>query len=191
MVTDVAKDLVVGIDVGGTGTKIGIVDAQGVILARDESLKTPEYKDFEGFVDAMNGVVQRLVAQAGVEGRIRAIGIGAPNANYYAGTIENAPNLPWKGVLELCKVFSQKAGVPVYATNDANAIRSGAIQYTDEMLGSLHNIVNHAIDSSVARYDNLILELRRTCEVIDANRASLNAPAELETEEEEQIDTEE
>ena len=57
------------------------------------------------------------------------------------------------------------------------------------MLGSLHNIVNHAIDSSVARYDNLILELRRTCEVIDANRASLNAPAELETEEEEQIDT--
>ena len=129
MVTDVAKDLVVGIDVGGTGTKIGIVDAQGVILARDESLKTPEYKDFEGFVDAMNGVVQRLAAQAGVEGRIRAIGIGAPNANYYAGTIENAPNLPWKGVLELCKVFSQKAGVPVYATNDANAAAIGEMTY--------------------------------------------------------------
>ena len=58
------------------------------------------------------------------------------------------------------------------ATNDANAIRSGAIQYTDEMLGSLRNIVGHAIDSSVARYDNLIMELRRTCEIIDTNRAS-------------------
>mgnify|MGYP002519331855 CR=1 FL=1 len=89
MVSDVEKNLVVGIDVGGTGTKIGIVDARGEILARDESIKTPEYKDFEGFVDAMNGVVQRLIKEVGAEGRIRGIGIGAPNANYYAGTIED------------------------------------------------------------------------------------------------------
>ena len=129
MVSDVEKNLVVGIDVGGTGTKIGIVDARGEILARDESIATPQYTDFNEFVDAMNAVVQRLIREVGAEGRIRGIGIGAPNANYYAGTIENAPNLPWKGVIELCKVFSAKAGVPVYTTNDANAAAIGEMTY--------------------------------------------------------------
>lgn len=61
------------------------------------------------------------------------------------------------------------------ATKDANEIRIGAIQYTDEMLGSLHNIVSHAIDSASAKYDNLILDLKRTCDIIDTNRASLSA----------------
>ena len=60
MTTETEKNLVVGIDVGGTGTKIGIVDANGEILARDESIATPQYSDFNDFVDAMNGVVQRL-----------------------------------------------------------------------------------------------------------------------------------
>ena len=129
MVSEAEKNLVVGIDVGGTGTKIGIVDANGNILARDESIATPKYTDFNEFVDAMNAVVQRLVSEVGAEGRIRGIGIGAPNANYYAGTIENAPNLPWKGVLELCKVFSEKAGVPVFTTNDANAAAIGEMKY--------------------------------------------------------------
>ncbi len=67
------------------------------------------------------------------------------------------------------------------ATNDANAIRGGAIQYTDEMLGSLHNIVSHAIDSASAKYDNLIYELKRACEIIDTNKASLD-PSYLEEE---------
>lgn len=129
MVTDVEKNLVVGIDIGGTGTKIGIVDARGEILAHDESIATGKYADFETFVDAMNSVVQRLISETGSEGRIRGIGIGAPNANYYEGTIENAPNLPWKGVLNLCEMFSAKAGVPVYATNDANAAAIGEMTY--------------------------------------------------------------
>lgn len=82
---------------------------------------------------------------------------------------------------EIVRQATEKAqGILDSATNDANAIRAGAIQYTDEMLGSLHNIVGHAIDSSVARYENLITELRRTCEIIDTNRASLKAPAEPE-----------
>lgn len=67
------------------------------------------------------------------------------------------------------------------ATKDANEIRIGAIQYTDELLGSLHNIVNHAIDSASAKYDNLILDLKRTCEIIDTNRASLSATDEPES----------
>lgn len=67
------------------------------------------------------------------------------------------------------------------ATSDANAIRGGAIQYTDDMLGSLHNIVSHAMDSASAKYDNLIYELKRTCEIIDTNKASLD-PAYLQEE---------
>ena len=61
------------------------------------------------------------------------------------------------------------------ATKDANEIRIGAIQYTDEMLGSLHNIITHAVDSASAKYDNLILDLKRTCDIVDTNRASLSA----------------
>lgn len=61
------------------------------------------------------------------------------------------------------------------ATKDANEIRIGAIQYTDEMLGSLHNIISHAVDSASAKYDNLISDLKRTCDIIDTNRASLSA----------------
>lgn len=71
------------------------------------------------------------------------------------------------------------------ATSDANAIRGGAIQYTDDMLGSLHNIVSHAMDSASAKYDNLIYELKRTCEIIDTNKASLD-PAYLQEEPEEE-----
>lgn len=67
------------------------------------------------------------------------------------------------------------------ATKDANEIRIGAIRYTDEMLGSLHNIVNHAIDSASAKYDNLLSDLKRTCEIIDTNRASLSATDEQES----------
>lgn len=61
------------------------------------------------------------------------------------------------------------------ATKDANEIRIGAIQYTDEMLGSLHNIITHAVDSASAKYDNLILDLKRTCDIVDTNRASLSS----------------
>ena len=129
MVTDVEKNLVIGIDVGGTGTKIGIVDARGEILARDEGIATGSYPTFEAFVDAMNTVIGRLIKATGSEGRIRGIGVGAPDSNYYTGNIEHAFNLPWKGVLPLADMLSQKSGIPVYVTNDANAAAIGEMTY--------------------------------------------------------------
>lgn len=129
MVTDVEKNLVIGIDVGGTGTKIGIVDARGEILARDEGIATGSYSTFEAFVDTMNTVIGRLIKATGSEGRIRGIGVGAPDSNYYTGNIEHAFNLPWKGVLPLADMLSQKSGIPVYVTNDANAAAIGEMTY--------------------------------------------------------------
>lgn len=126
---DIEKDLVIGIDVGGTGTKIGIVNARGEILARDESIKTREHKTFKSFLDAMDKVIKNLIAQTESEGRIRGIGIGAPNGNYYDGTIVDAPNLIWKGVLHLADDFSAKTGIPVRVTNDANAAAIGEGTY--------------------------------------------------------------
>ena len=87
MVSEAEKNLVVGIDVGGTGTKIGIVDANGNILARDESIATPKYTDFNEFVDAMNAVVQRLVSEVGAEGRIRGISRPARLVRDVAGVL--------------------------------------------------------------------------------------------------------
>lgn len=129
MVTDVEKNLVIGIDVGGTGTKIGIVDARGDILVRDEGIATGSYPTFTGFIDAVSEVVARLIKATGSEGRIRGIGVGAPDSNYYTGNIEHAFNLPWKGVLPLAEMLSQKCGIPVYVTNDANAAAIGEMTY--------------------------------------------------------------
>lgn len=129
MVTDVEKNLVIGIDIGGTGTKIGIVDARGEILARDEGIATASYATFEEFVDAMNDVIKRLITATGSEGRIRGIGVGAPDSNFYTGNIEHAFNLPWKGVLPLADMLSKKSGILVYVTNDANAAAIGEMTY--------------------------------------------------------------
>lgn len=129
MVTDVEKNLVIGIDIGGTGTKVGVVDARGDILARDEGIATAAYPTFEEFVDAMSSVVSRLVTATGSEGRVRGIGVGAPDSNYYTGNIEHAFNLPWKGVLPLADMLSKKSGIPVRVTNDANAAAIGEMTY--------------------------------------------------------------
>lgn len=129
MITDVEKNLVIGIDIGGTGTKIGVVDARGDILARDEGIATGSYRTFDEFVDAMATVIARLVTATGSEGCVRGIGVGAPDSNYYTGNIEHAFNLPWKGVLPLAEKLSKKTGIPVQVTNDANAAAIGEMTY--------------------------------------------------------------
>lgn len=129
MVANVDKNMVIGIDIGGTGTKIGIVDARGDILARDEGVATGAYPTFDGFIDAIADVIKRLVTATDSEGRIRGIGVGAPDSNYYTGNIEHAFNLPWKGVLPLAEMLSAKCGIPVHVTNDANAAAIGEMTY--------------------------------------------------------------
>ena len=91
-----AKDLVIGIDVGGQTTKCGVVDARGTVLAQTV-IRSDDTTDASVFIASLAEAVNHIIADAGAEGRIRGIGVGAPNGNYYTGTIEYAPNLKWGG----------------------------------------------------------------------------------------------
>ena len=125
------KDLVVGIDVGGQTTKCGVVDARGQVLAQTV-IRSDETTDFEVYSSALAAAIRKIIADASAEGRVRGIGVGAPNGNYYTGQIENAVNLTWGGtnIIEFSKILSEKLdGLPVSLTNDANAAAMGEMTY--------------------------------------------------------------
>ena len=113
---------VVGIDVGGQTSKIGVVDARGAVLAQTV-IRTDTYSEIAPFIAELAEAVNKVIKEAKVEGMVRGIGVGAPNGNYYTGTIENAPNLPWgRTRVEFSKLLSEAMnGLPVALTNDANA----------------------------------------------------------------------
>ena len=121
---------VVGIDVGGQTSKIGVVDARGTVLAQTV-IRTDTYEDIEPFIAELSDAVKKVIKEAGVEGNVRGIGVGAPNGNYYTGTIENAPNLRWgHNRVEFAKLLSEAmGGLPVALTNDANAAAVGEMTY--------------------------------------------------------------
>ena len=120
--------LAIGIDLGGTGTKFGIVDRNGNILFSGE-ISTRGHKDVQAFIDELHKALYPLIEKAGGTGRIKGIGLGAPNGNFYSGTIEYAPNLPWKGIIPLAKMTEDKFKLPVILTNDANAAAVGEMMY--------------------------------------------------------------
>lgn len=120
--------LVIGIDIGGTGTKFGIVDRVGNVLFSSE-MSTKKHKVLETYIDELYNNLKPLIEKAGGVGRIKGIGVGAPNGNYYTGTVEYAPNLPWKGILPLAKLIQDKFKLPVVLTNDANAAAIGEMMY--------------------------------------------------------------
>ncbi len=122
------KKIAIGIDIGGTNTIIGIVDKQGNILQK-ASLFTKRYKKVNHFVDELSNKLNVLFNKINKEYQLKGIGIGAPNANFYKGTIENAPNLKWKGIIPLAKMMQEKLNVPVWLTNDANAAALGEMLY--------------------------------------------------------------
>ncbi|MDR0574181.1 MAG: ROK family protein [Tannerella sp.] len=123
------KPYVIGIDIGGTNTVFGIVDARGTILYND-SIKTGIYGDINDYVSALAEGLKEVVEKAGGPGNIRGIGVGAPNGNYFSGCIEFAPNLPWKGTIPLALLISEKIyHIPVSLTNDANAAAIGEMTY--------------------------------------------------------------
>ena len=124
------KPYVIGLDLGGTNSVFGIVDSRGDIKATT-SIKTQGYKDVNDYVAASVDALQIIIDQVGGIDKIKAMGIGAPNGNYYNGTIEFAPNLEWgrNGVVPLAKLFSDKLGIPVGLTNDANAAAIGEMTY--------------------------------------------------------------
>ncbi len=121
---------VVGIDVGGQTSKIGVVDARGTVLAQTV-IRTDTYSEVEPYIAELAEAVKKVIKDAGTEGSIRGIGVGAPNGNYYTGTIENAPNLLWgHHRVEFAKLLSEAMdGLPVSLTNDANAAAVGEMTY--------------------------------------------------------------
>ena len=125
------KPYVIGLDLGGTNSVFGIVDARGDIKATT-AIKTQGYDKVEDYVDACVDALQVIIDQVGGIDTIKAMGIGAPNGNYYTGTIEFAPNLPWAhdGIVPLAQMFSDRLnGIPVGLTNDANAAAVGEMIY--------------------------------------------------------------
>lgn len=122
------QQLVIGIDIGGTGTKFGIVDRDGNVLFSSE-ISTKKHLTVESFIDELHEAMYVLIQKAGGSGRIKGIGVGAPNGNYYTGTIEYAPNLPWKGIIPLAKLLEDKFKLPTTLTNDANAAAIGEMTY--------------------------------------------------------------
>lgn len=124
------KKYVIGVDLGGTNTVFGIVDADGNIIA-ETSIKTQKYEKAADFVNAGAEALKPLIEQVGGVENIQGMGIGAPNANYYNGTIEMAPNLCWAHdrIVPLAQMFSDATGVPVTLTNDANAAAMGEMAY--------------------------------------------------------------
>ncbi|MEY2596217.1 MAG: hypothetical protein RL634_924 [Bacteroidota bacterium] len=122
------EPLAIGVDIGGTGTKYGIVDRNGNVLFSSE-MSTKKHKTIETFIDELYVHLNELIEKAGGIGRMRGIGMGAPNGNFYSGTIEYAPNLPWKGIIPIAKMVSDKFKLDVTLTNDANAAAIGEMMY--------------------------------------------------------------
>ncbi len=122
------EQLAIGIDIGGTGTKFGIVDRVGNLLFSSE-MSTRKHDTIESFIEELHQKMLPMIDQAGGIGRFIGIGVGAPNGNYYSGTIEYAPNLPWKGIIPLAKMMRDVFHLPVVLTNDANAAASGEMMY--------------------------------------------------------------
>ena len=128
MTVNMEKPYVVGMDIGGTNTVFGVVDSRGNVLASD-SIKTQEHEEIDEYVDAVCKKLIPLLQQFGGAEKFKGMGVGAPNGNYYKGTIEFAPNLPWKGVIPLAAMFEDKLGIPTALTNDANAAAIGEMTY--------------------------------------------------------------
>lgn len=123
------KQYVVGIDIGGTNTVFGVVDARGTILY-SAAIKTGIYPNIDDYVTDLAKGLDLIINQAGGREKIKGIGVGAPNGNYFTGSIEFAPNLPWKGKIPLAQLISDKlGGIPVTLTNDANAAAIGEMTY--------------------------------------------------------------
>ena len=121
---------VVGIDIGGQTSKLGVVDARGTVLAQTV-IRTDTYSDVAPYIVELAEAVRKIIKEAGAEGNIRGVGVGAPNGNYYTGQIESAPNLPWaREKVEFAKLLTEALdGLPVALTNDANAAAVGEMTY--------------------------------------------------------------
>ena len=124
---DISNEHAIGIDIGGTNTKYGIVNHRGQIVF-EGSIKTDQFEHIEDFIEAVYEKLQpEITARKNMS--FVGIGVGAPNGNFYTGNIEYAPNLKWKGIVPLAKMFTEKFKLPAMLTNDANAAAVGEMMY--------------------------------------------------------------
>lgn len=128
MEMNLEKPYVIGLDMGGTNSVLGIVDQRGTIKAQTV-IKTKGYPDVKDYVKAAVEALQPALDVVGGIENIKGMGIGAPNGNYYSGTIEQAANLEWKGIVPIAQLFEDALGIPVRVTNDANAAALGEMTY--------------------------------------------------------------
>ncbi|HEX5026322.1 MAG TPA: ROK family protein [Agriterribacter sp.] len=122
------QEYAIGIDIGGTNTVFGIVDHRGDTLYRG-AVSSRKHVKIEDYIDELYEALQPAIQQVGGIKSIKGIGIGAPNGNFYSGTIEYAPNLVWKGIIPIASMVTEKFGVPAALTNDANAAAVGEMMY--------------------------------------------------------------
>jgi len=122
------KNFAVGIDIGGTNTKFGVVNRNGEIIEQDRLL-TNAYEQVEDFIDALHQLLMPMINRAGGVDAFLGIGMGAPNGNIYTGTIEYAPNLKWKGIIHIARLMQEKISLPIKLTNDANAAAMGEMLF--------------------------------------------------------------
>ena len=122
------KPYVIGMDMGGTNTVFGVVDARGNVVSKS-AIKTGNHTDVNLYIQDLYTELIKLIDAAGGVDKFKGIGVGAPNGNYYTGNIEFAPNLPWKGVVPFAQLMSDKFGIPTALTNDANAAALGEMTY--------------------------------------------------------------
>ena len=125
---DSPLEYAIGIDIGGTTAKFGIVNHRGEISNKGD-LSTNKRTTIESFIDELYEAMKPAIKEIGGEELIKGIGVGAPNGNYYSGTIEYAPNLQWKGIIPLASLISKKFKKPCSLTNDANAAAVGEMMY--------------------------------------------------------------
>lgn len=125
-----ALDVVLGIDIGGTYTKFGLVDRSGKIYFEDQ-ISSREHDKIEQFIASFHERLTHSLGRLETSFHIAGIGVGAPNGNYYTGSIENAPNLAWKGKIEFVKMMENQFHVPAVVTNDANAAALGEMLFGD------------------------------------------------------------
>ncbi len=132
MENNIEKQFVVGVDIGGQTSKIGVVNTRGEVLSQLVIRSDIYGSDADAFILALSNAIKTCINEAGVEGQVRGIGVGAPNGNYYTGCVAFAPNLAWaagQSVELAAKLSAQMGGIPVSLTNDANAAAVGEMTY--------------------------------------------------------------
>ena len=133
------KKRVVGVDVSLDVTSYAIVDVRGNIMAKD-SFSTEDYPEIGAFVAALSDGILKLIEENGGIETIRSVGISAPSANYRSGSIVNAPNFPWKGVVPLSALLRDRLGLAVAVANNSHVVALG-----EHAFGCAHGMRNFIV----------------------------------------------